>query len=238
MVTIMKNLLYFLIIACVLNVAISVRSQEKSVKSTNENTLERKLLKTEIEANGFEDLVYKLSYRYDIPIGLEVRDKEPEQHVIFPFKGGTVEELLNKLVSTFDNSEWQIVDGVIRISPRRNDSLFEEILTAKIDKFTVRNGASCREIEREINESKSVSRIRRNANLLFITSDLSGFAIPNIGKNYSAEFKNFDVESILNRIISESPISRFWSIGIYRNKGDFLHIRLTSTYENVINPKG
>ena len=206
--------LAFCVIAGVLFIGV-IHAQDKAVVKTRTDLAERRLKNVQIEKQSLGQLFAALSFRYNIPTGLEIaRSGNHLDLYRIDFREGKLSQLLKQFVCENPEYAWKIEDGVLSIFPKDDyrDPLVREILSTKISSFSVSERTSTwnfRENLLSTPESETVLR-------LYGTSPgsgyLGGFYIPQLGRKFSFDVSDLPVKSILDKVVRESPVARYWSI--------------------------
>lgn len=165
-----------------------------------------------------------LAHDYDIPIGLEL-DSELNDLTIYRLKldKGTLPELLDQFVSQNGKYDWFLENGVVNIFPRAKyrDSFLATILSVRLKKFAVTKGSSSWDLESLLLTSPELRAVL-DANRVEAVSSMANFSggyIPQLGRNFSLNASDRTTKEILNQVVRESPLARFWIIGRIRRDG-------------------
>jgi hypothetical protein len=88
-------------------------------------------------ANTISDLLARLAYAYQVPIGVEVVERSTgsakELSIRIPVKSGTVRDVLEATVKAQPSYTWQEVDGVINVVPRQHVDSVLDVVIAKFE---------------------------------------------------------------------------------------------------------
>jgi hypothetical protein len=205
--------------------------------SKNADLAAMRLENVQIEAQSIGSLFSELALSYNIPIGLEVALKEDASaSYVVDFKKGTLAELLSKLVTQHRQYDWQIRDGVVYVFPKDNyrDALFHHLLETKIRRFSVRENTSCWTLTESLAGTPEMKKILEANGTTYRAPSFTGPYIPQVGRHFKLDVSDLTLKSILDRVIRQSSIARFWVMT--RNQDGSLNISLAAMHEDF--PRG
>ena len=168
-----------------------------------------------IEVQSIEELFSRLSFSYDIPVGLEIaRNDEALPVYRLNFKGGTLSDLLTQFVIEHNQYDWEIKDGVVSVFPKEvyRDPILGELLATEISRFSVKEKSSCWALGESLVATPEIRRILELYGLAYDAGSLSGFYIQQLGQRFAFEVSKMQLKSILEKVIRESPVARIWII--------------------------
>lgn len=169
-----------------------------------------------LEGDRLASLLSDLADQYDIPIGLERAMNEydhPETRI--DLNKTTLSELLTQLLANHKEYSWEIADGVVRVFPKdgHRDPIVERLLNVQIGKFSIKKSTAVWNVESTFLETPEFKDVVDAYGLGTLGWTFSGFYLPQLGRNYTLDVSGATVQSILNRIVKQSPTAKFWSIG-------------------------
>lgn len=178
-------------------------------------TANRQLEDVFLEGETLALLLSDLADQYDIPIGLERAMNEydhPETRI--DLKRVTLGELLTQLLANYKEYSWEISDGVVRVFPKEGhrDPIVERLLNIEIEKFSIKKSSATWNVESTLLETPEFREVFDAYGLRAHGWIFSGFYLPQLGRNYSLDVSGAKVQTILNRIVKESPTAKFWCI--------------------------
>lgn len=186
-------------------------AQHSDIDKRN-NELVTKQFKSVVLEGQLPQLFSKLALDHDIPIGLEL-DRSPEaSNYRLEMANGTLPELLDQFVRQNGKYTWFIENGVLNISPRGEDRdrFLADILAVQIKHFSIKKGTSSAAVQQILCTSPEIKALMDANGLEAAGLDLTGFYIPQLGREFSIETSNATTKEILNRIVRDSPVARIW----------------------------
>lgn len=163
-----------------------------------------------------ESLLAQLALQCDIPIGFEramndaaIRERRMD------FKKITLDDLLMQVLAEYQQYSWEIRDGAVYVFPKEGyrDPIIERLLNVEIKSFSLGKTTLTYDVEAILLKTRELKEVvddyglnTRNGYIL------SGFYFPQLGRNFTLDASNTTVRTILNRIVKESPVAKFWSI--------------------------
>jgi len=109
---------------------------------------------------------------------------------------------------------WEINDGVLHIFPKEEfrDLLLEELLAVRVARFSVKRNTSCWDFEDRLFGTPEIQAIVEANDIDRSGLNFTGAYIPQLGRDFSLNVSNMTLVDILNKVIKESPVARFWMI--------------------------
>lgn len=203
---------------CILAVLLIANRSAAQVKSTEGRTLnldQKQLENVQIEEEYIGNLFSRLSCDYDIPIGVEVARNEDE-HASYKidFKKGTLSDLLNQFIAEHKQYTWRIENGVLGVFPTDayRDPLLKELLTTNISSFYIKEMTSTWGFGEAIAATPEIKRIIKRRGVTCDMGYLGGFYIQQLGRHFTLNVSNVTLKSLLDRVITESPVAKSWYI--------------------------
>jgi len=203
------------VLAGVLIASSSVRAQDDAVARTKMKLAEMRLENVQIERESIGELFSVLSFRYNIPIGLEIaRSGDRLSLYKIDFPKGTLSDLLAQFVAQHDEYTWTIENGVLSVFPKEEyrDPVVRELLLTEISSFSVREKTSAWSFGQNLLSTPETKKILQLHGTTYDTGYLGGFYIQQLGQKFSFEVSDIQLKSILDKVIKESPIARNWII--------------------------
>jgi hypothetical protein len=203
------------VLVCMLAAPGRTVAQSSVSESKRTNPARMPLENIEVEIQGVRGLFARLSFEYDVPIGLEVaQDEDVMATYRLDFKKGTLSELLTQFVTEHDRYAWQIEGGVVSVFPKEGhrDPLLRELLATEIKNYSVQEKTDCQRFAKSLLSTPEVSKALEGYGLTFDTGRFGGFYIQQLGQRFSLNFSEASLKAILDRVIKESPAARFWVI--------------------------
>ena len=158
----------------------------------------------------------QLAGQCDIPIGFEraMNDADIGERRM-DFKKITLDDLLTQVVGRYNHYSWEIRDGAIYVFSKEGyrDPIIERLLNVEIRSFSLEKGTLTYDVEARLLKTREFKEVVDDYGLNTRNGyTLSGFYFPQLGRNFSLDASNTTVLTILNRIVKESPVAKFWSI--------------------------
>jgi hypothetical protein len=213
-------------------------AQSIGTKKQDNLLAQRQLDTVKIETQSIGQLFSDLSLSHNIPIAVEIALNDDES-AIYRLNGikTTLSHLLTAFVTEHPEYSWQIKDGVVKVFPNEDhrDVLLEKLLAVRVRSFAVAKDTSCSALAESLIATPEVRRLLDANRVSYRERNFTGFYFPQIGRTFSLKASNTTVESILNRVIRESPSARFWLVT--RNSDDHtvlltLNARLEAVFLN------
>lgn len=153
---------------------------------------------------------------------LQLKNKEK----VIQIKNGTLEDVLNQIMSFHPSYEWKFEDGVVQILPKNNkDTVVFELLNTEISEIIIEKRVgvmSAGDFITNTNEVKNKLKSLGITDIHFYNS-VEGLKFDKDSSQLFFVIKNKSVKDILNQIVKDSN-SKFWTIVRWGNKGEFLTI--------------
>ena len=203
------------VIASILIAGPSVRAQDNAVAKSRMNLAEKRLKNVQIERESIGELFAAFSFTYNIPVGLEIArsgDRLSLYQIDFP--KGTLSDLLAQFVAQHDEYAWKIENGSVSVFPKEDhrDPVVRELLLTEISSFSVPEKTDTWSFGQRLLATPEAKRILESYGMTYDTGYLGGFYIQQLGQKFSFEVSGVQLQSILDKVIKESPVARIWII--------------------------
>jgi hypothetical protein len=183
-----------------------------------------------IHADNIGLILSRFSDQYNVPIGFEVAtddDLSVTRSISIDVKDGTVQDVLNSIVSQNPIYMWELRDEVINVFPReRNrDVLLKQVLETRLKNISVDKQTTRFSLRQILCENAAVMKILslydvRPANETFTSRDFG-----KIGRDFDFVASNVSVATVLNGVIRDSQ-TKYWIIMRYGDKKQYLVLNL------------
>lgn len=199
----------------VLIISSRYRTEAQSLDSSRKNSdLSTRPIKNVALEGQLTNLLTRLSLNYDIPMGLEVSsDERVSNYYRLQLSEGTIADLMNQITSQNERYDWLIENGVVNIFPRDKyrNAFLAELLNVRIGSFAITQDSDCWKLEEDLVNTPEVKAII-DAHRMQTGANFSGPYIPQLGRQFSLKVSDTSLKALLNRVISESPLARFWFV--------------------------
>jgi hypothetical protein len=215
-------------------VNIAVFAQPPNASKTQKDLKSLRLENVEIKSQTIGTLLSELSLSYDVPIGIEIAASDNRLgNYELDFKRGTLSELLNQFVRQHERYTWTIKDGVVNIVPTENDRdfLFRTLLETKLKDFSVPGNTDCLALADSLMATTELKRVLEGSDAVYRGRDLTGFYIPQVGRNFTLAAAERTLQTTLNAIVSMSPTAKFWVLT--RNQDGTILLGFSARHEDM-----
>jgi hypothetical protein len=168
-----------------------------------------------LEVQSIEEFFSRLSFSYDIPVGLEVAlNESPFDVYRLDFKKGSLSDLLTQFVTEHDQYAWKIESGVVSVFPKDDfrDPVLRELLATELSSFAVKEKTTCWSFGDSLVSTPEIKRILKLYGITYDAGYLGGFYLQQLGQRFSFDVSKMRLKSILDKVVRESPVARIWSI--------------------------
>lgn len=189
------------------------QSETRHVETRATSTLVRDL---DIEDKNINKLLAGVAYKYDVPISLETATNEDllnSKRLRVRVENGTLADVLDDIIRQKPCYMWQADESTIRVFPKSDyrDPLLPKLLEIRIAHFVVRKSTGRFDFRQALTQSPELKDLLmsygvRPLNEAFDLVDLESF-----GGDFSLEFENVSVGSILDSVIQNSK-TKYWFI--------------------------
>ena len=190
-------------------------AQDAKVSSAPVPLAQMLLENVHIQGQSVSELLSRLALKYEIPIGLEMaRPGKLPTFCRLDLWKGTFTDLLTQFVTDHNEYTWQIEDGVVSIFPRDayRDHLMNQLLATEINDFSVKKGTVTWTLSQSLFSTPEIETILEPYELSDGSENFSGFFFQQLGKEFSFSVSHMKLKSILDKIIKESPVAKFWIV--------------------------
>ncbi|HKU78086.1 MAG TPA: hypothetical protein VJR02_29490 [Pyrinomonadaceae bacterium] len=224
---------YVLIVSIVLLVTIANSNwtvAQRPDSSRKNSDLATRLIKDVAFEGQLWDVLTRVSFDYDVPVGLEVLSDEQISKVYrVELREGTIPDLMAQIISQNERYDWIIENGVVNVFPRDKyrDALLAQLLKTRIRNFAVDKNSDCWKLQNDLLKAPEIKAVISAHGMQGSGADFSGFYIPQLGRQFSLQVSDTTLKTLLNHIIRESPLARTWIISA-DNPSRTLSLRVTS----------
>jgi hypothetical protein len=190
-----------------------VSAQETVVKNENRELMQFE--NVEIKGQGVSGLLSRISFGYEVPIGFEVASNEDELMMhSFDFKKGTLSDLLTQFVKEHNQYTWEINDGVVNVFPKDGyrDPQLKELSEIEVGTFSIKKGTSCYDVGKSLANAPEIKEFLEYHEMVYRGQERGGFYIMQLGRDFTLDVSNTKLKAILNKVVKESPIAKFWLV--------------------------
>ncbi len=206
----------------------------------NAQSSDRSILSTHIDANRVNGncvrkILKNLAFVYDIPIGLELLNKDVENAQAFDKAGllirsGSLEEVLNQLVETQSNYRWKVKDRAIFVFPVKRDSIIKDLLDYRFGNIKFEFSSDRIGVDSFIFDTPQIKEKLSSLGLTLVSlQDMSGLGYKTIEElqgtvpDSSIDLNQISVKELLNRLLKQRKI-RFWCVTRWGDAKEFISI--------------
>ena len=179
------------------------RAQDRQI-----GVLERRVAAIQVSSSNFHEVLGKLVYKYDVPIGIEVPpldDPPISTNVTIDIPNGNVRQVLDAVTTVAPHYTWKDVNGAINIVPIADK---EPLLDVLIKDFRAAD-LTTDEISCAITESPEVKAALSEFGLRRNDTDIIPSGKPKNPKRYSFRLRDVSVRDALNYVIRTTD-NRYW----------------------------
>ncbi|HKS08564.1 MAG TPA: hypothetical protein VJS13_03395 [Pyrinomonadaceae bacterium] len=202
-----------LITACAVlllfSISLNAGAQEPAALATTQ------LEDVRLRGQDLRSLLSDLALQYDIPIGFErAMNSNDLTEVRMKFNQITLGDLLTRILAEHKAYAWEIRDGIVYIFPKNGyrDPIVEQLLNVRLKTFSLKKSTVTWDVETTLLKTPEFAEVFDAYGLTTLGWTFSGFYFPHLGKNYTLDVSDITVQSMLNRIVKESPTAKFWSV--------------------------
>lgn len=215
-------------------VNIAVFAQAPAASNTQKNLKSLRLENVEIKSQTIGMLLSELSLSYNIPIGFEIAASDNRLgNYELNFKRGTLSELLMQFVRQHERYTWTVTDGVVNIVPKNDyrDVLLRTLLETKIKDFSVQRNTDCLTLADSLMATAELKRVLEQSNAVYRGRDLTGFYIPQLGREFTLPISERTLQTTLNAVVNTSPTAKFWVLT--RNEDGTIFLGFSARQEDM-----
>lgn len=195
--------------------ATSLLAQDRIVARKRVVSPDMQLENVHLKRQKVSDLFGSFSFQYLVPVGLEVAHGGEEPTLFeLDFQGGSLSNLLTQFVAAHPEYTWKIDDGILNIFPKDDyrDPLLKQLLATEINSFSLAKRTSSWNFGQNLFATPEAKRLIDSYRVTYDTGYLGGFYIQQLGREYSFDVSTMPLRSILNKVVKESPTTRYWTI--------------------------
>lgn len=215
--------------------AVSFCSAQGHIRQSNvENLATKRLEDVHIEAQSIGQVLAEFALTYDIPLGVEIASYDDELATYrIDFARGTLSEFLTQFVNEHDQYTWKITDGVVNVLPKDNhrDAVLEEMLRTEISGLTIKEKTTCWSLENSLANTAEIKKLLDARGVTVGKANFSGAYFPQLGGRFTLQVSKMALGSILNEVVKESPVAKFWLVKKY-SASRTVRIRCSARYED------
>lgn len=208
----MRLILFSLLI---LHLGMQTGVAQATVDSRQDHDLVTKQLRSIVIEGQVRQVFSTLALEHDIPIGLELDYRGPDfSDYRLELNNGTLPELLDQFVRQNGRYTWLIENGVVNIYPRHEerDPFLAEMLSVRIKRLVIKKRSSTDVVQHLLCTSPELKALMDARGIERAGLDLSGFFIPQLGREFSLDASDLTTKEILNQIVRTSPVARIWIV--------------------------
>jgi hypothetical protein len=169
-----------------------------------------------IEDKNINQLLANIAYKYDVPISLEIATNEDLLNGKNPkvqLKKGTLADVLDDIVKQKPSYTWEANEGTIKVFPKDDyrDPLLQTLLEVRIAHFVIQKSTVRLSFRQALTGSPELKNLLANYGVRPLNEAFHGLDTQPFGGDFSLDFENMSVRSILDRLIQTSK-TKYWFI--------------------------
>ncbi len=197
--------------------------------------LDRHIRDVRIAASNLPEALAQLSAVHRIPIGVEaLTSKDEPRNIRLKLQDGSLREVLDALLSQDSRYEWHLVNDVINVTPKDQDSrdpLVIELLDTQIGQFSATGNINTYDLRGRIVDLPEVGAKLRLAGLSAPISSYTSADTPQLGKTFSVIFSNASLRDLLNEIVrKDTSEAKYWIVQRFGDNRQYILLNF-SVYE-------
>lgn len=209
-----RHLLLILILATVVAI-LPTNAFAQSVKR-HINAADIVVTELRLEAKSINEALADVAYKYSVPISLEAASNEDflkSTRVTIQVSSGKIADVLNKISKQRPAYTWEANETSIRVFPKSEfrDPLLQTLLGLRIDRFVLPKRAPKLTFRQTLSDRPELKSLLASYNVSSSIEAFSAYDIAPFGGDFSLDVENATVRSILDSIITNSPI-KYWFI--------------------------
>lgn len=205
----------------------SYESKRAIEKETTNQVLESGIGGKRIDLNltnaTLLEVTSKLAVFYQIPIGVELRNdsrKKLQQNI--NIKSGSLNEVLDSLISQNPDYKWEMYDNVVNISPANSrDKFLEDLLETQITKFVLKREIDKFEIRDSIVDLPEIKNLLKLNNVESLNRSYPYNPKFNLNDRIDLSILNTTVRGVLNKVVINSE-NKIWVVERIGENKEFL----------------
>jgi len=169
-----------------------------------------------LEAMNINQALAEVAYKYSVPISLEAATREDfltSKRVTVQVTKGKIADVLNSIVKQKPAYTWEVSETSIRVFPKNDfrDTLLQTLLELRIGRFVLPKRAAKLTFRQTLSDRPELKTLLASYGVSSSVEAFSPYDIASFGNEFSLDVENATVRSILDRIITDSPI-KYWFI--------------------------
>lgn len=213
---IIKSMLIVLNLAAVIpSLATNSFAQSKFVEQ-HINAADVVVTDLRLEAKNINQTLAEVAYKYNVPISLEAAINEDflkSKRVTVQVTKGKIVDVLNSIVKQKPAYTWEVTETRIRVFPKSDfrDPLLQTLLELRIARFVLPKRAAKLTFRQILSGRPELKSLLASYGVSSSVEAFSPYDIASFGDDFSLDVENATVRSILDSIITDSPI-KYWFI--------------------------
>jgi hypothetical protein len=181
-----------------------------------------------LEAKTINQALAEVAYKYSVPISLEAATNEDflkSRRVTVQVTKGKLADVLNRIVKQKPAYTWEVSDTSIRVFPKGDfrDPLLQTLLELRIARFVLPKRAAKLTFRQTLSGRPELKSLLASYGVSSSVEAFSPYDIASFGNDFSLDVENVTVRSILDSIITDSPI-KYWFINRNGENREYLVI--------------
>jgi len=194
--------------------AVSSFAQSKTRPETR--AIDKIVTNVRIDGTNINKLLAKIAYKYEVPISLEIATNEDllkREILAVQLKNGTLADILDDIVRQKPAYVWETNENSIRVFPKSDyrDPLLQTLLEIKIASFVVRKSTARINFRQALTRSPELQNFLASYGVRPLNEGFSHYDFETFGGDFSLDFQNMSVRSILDSVIQTSK-TKYWFI--------------------------
>jgi len=221
----MKAVRVSLLMVMILGSSSFCQSEAQSLLNKTINIPVRNL---NIEAQNIHLLLSKIAYLYSVPISLEVASDDEllkSKHLKVQIKTGTLANVLDTIVTQKPLYVWDVSEHTIRVFPKSQfrDPLLPVLLDLRISRLVSAKPVIKFSFRQQLTQRPELKNLLESYGVTASIEAFSGYDFRPFGRDFSLDFENVSVRTILNYIIRNSE-TKYWFINRFGENREYLLI--------------
>lgn len=221
----MKALRVSLLLAMILGSSSLYQSEAQNLPNDEINVPVRDL---NIEAQNIHLLLSKIAYLYSVPISLEVASDDEllkSKHLKVQIKTGTLANVLDTIVRQKPSYIWEVSEHTIRVFPKSQfrDSMLPVVLDLRISHLVAAKPVIKFTFRQQLTQQPELKNLLESYGVTASLEAFSGYDFRPFGRDFSFDFENVSVRTILNSVIRNSE-TKYWVINRFGENREYLLI--------------
>lgn len=223
-----RGMLIVLILATVIPILATNAFAQSELVKQHINAADIVVTDLRLEATNINHALAEVAYKYRVPISLEAATDEDflkSRRVRIQITKGKIADVLNSIVKQKPAYTWVVNETSIRVFPRSEfrDPLLQTLLELKIDRFVLPKRTAKLTFRQTLSDRPELKSLLASYGVSASIEAFSSYDIAPFGGDFSLEVENATVRSILDSIITDSPI-KYWFINRNGENREYLVI--------------